>query len=86
MPNAHVPVAPGYQVPFAARIRRETGVATGAVGLLTEPAQVEAILARGEADLVLLAREMLRDPYFPRSAAAALGATIAAPVQYARAW
>jgi 2,4-dienoyl-CoA reductase-like NADH-dependent reductase (Old Yellow Enzyme family) len=81
-----VPVAPGYQVPFAARIRREAGVATGAVGLLTEPAQVEAILARGEADLVLLAREMLRDPYFPRSAAAALGATIEAPVQYARAW
>jgi 2,4-dienoyl-CoA reductase-like NADH-dependent reductase (Old Yellow Enzyme family) len=57
------------------------GVATGAVGLLTEPAQVEAILARGEADLVLLAREMLRDPYFPRSAAAALGATIVAPVK-----
>jgi 2,4-dienoyl-CoA reductase-like NADH-dependent reductase (Old Yellow Enzyme family) len=86
VPHAHVPVAPGYQVPFAARIRREAGVATGAVGLLTEPAQVEAILARGEADLVLLAREMLRDPYFPRSAAAALGATIEAPVQYARAW
>jgi 2,4-dienoyl-CoA reductase-like NADH-dependent reductase (Old Yellow Enzyme family) len=86
VPHARVPVAPGYQVPFAARIRREAGIATGAVGLLTEPTQVEAILARGEADLVLLAREMLRDPYFPRRAAAALGEPVEAPVQYARAW
>ncbi|MBX3693332.1 NADH:flavin oxidoreductase/NADH oxidase [Dokdonella sp.] len=79
-------VAPGYQVPFAARIRAEAGIATGAVGLITEPAQAEAILARGEADLVLLGRELLRDPYWPRRAARELGADIAVPEQYARAW
>jgi 2,4-dienoyl-CoA reductase-like NADH-dependent reductase (Old Yellow Enzyme family) len=81
-----IPVAPGYQVPFAARIRREAGIATGAVGLITTAGQAEAIVARGDADLVLLARELLRDPYFPRRAAAELGATIEAPPQYRRAW
>jgi 2,4-dienoyl-CoA reductase-like NADH-dependent reductase (Old Yellow Enzyme family) len=86
VPHAKVPVEPGYQVPFAARIRREAGIATGAVGLITGAAQAEAILARGEADLVLLARELLRDPYFPRRAAAELGAAIEAPAQYRRAW
>ncbi len=84
--HAKVPVAPGYQVPFAARIRREAGIATGAVGLITEAAQAEAIVERGEADIVLLARELLRDPYFPRRAAAELGVKIEPPIQYQRAW
>lgn len=86
VPNAKIPLQPGYQVPFASRIRREAGIATGAVGLLTEPAQVERIVADGEADMVLLARELLRDPYFPRRAAHALGAGIEPPPQYGRAW
>lgn len=86
VPHARVPAAPNYQVPFAARIRQEAGIPTGAVGLITEPAQAQAIVDRGEADLVLLAREFLRDPYFPRRAAQVLGADIAAPPQYQRAW
>lgn len=86
VPHARIPLAPGYQVPFAARIRREAGIATAAVGLITTPAQANAIVANGEADLVLLARESLRDPYFPRRAAAELGAKIEPPPQYARAW
>ena len=85
-PRQRIEAGPGYQVPFAARIRREAGIATGAVGLLTEPAQVEAVVASGEADVVLLARELLRDPYFPRRAAKALGAKLPAPEQYLRAW
>jgi 2,4-dienoyl-CoA reductase-like NADH-dependent reductase (Old Yellow Enzyme family) len=84
--QARIPVGPGYQVPFAARIRREAGIATGAVGLITDARQAEAILERGEADLVFIARELLRDPYFPRRAAAELGMPIDPPVQYARAW
>ncbi|MGN6512764.1 MAG: NADH:flavin oxidoreductase/NADH oxidase [Lysobacteraceae bacterium] len=84
--RADIPVAPGYQVPFAARIRREAGIATGAVGLITDAVQAEAILARGDADLVFIARESLRDPYFPRRAAAELGVAVAAPKQYQRAW
>ncbi|MGQ4583878.1 oxidoreductase [Lysobacter sp. F60174L2] len=86
VPNAKIPLQPGYQVPFACRIRREAGIATGAVGLLTDPAQVERIVADDEADMVLLARELLRDPYFPRRAAHALGAEITPPPQYGRAW
>ena len=86
VPHVSIPVGPGYQVPFAARIRRESGIATGAVGLITDARQAEAILERGEADLVLLAREFLRDPYFPRRAAVELGAAIDAPLQYRRAW
>ena len=86
LPHASVPVAPGYQVPFAARIRHETGIATGAVGLITTPRQAAAIIDDGDADVVLLARESLRDPYFPRRAATELGVSIAAPVQYQRAW
>jgi len=86
VPYARVPSAPNYQVPFAARIRREAGVATGAVGLITEPGQADAIVRNGEADVILLAREMLRDPYFPRRAAHALGASIEPPEQYQRAW
>ena len=73
-------------MPFAERIRREAGIATGAVGLITEPAQAEAIVASGQADVVLLAREMLRDPYFARRAANELGRELTAPDQYLRAW
>jgi 2,4-dienoyl-CoA reductase-like NADH-dependent reductase (Old Yellow Enzyme family) len=83
--DAKVPLGPGYQVPFAAAIRERAGVLTGAVGLITEPAQAEAIVAGGKADLVLLAREMLRDPYWPLHAAQALGAEASWPVQYLRA-
>ena len=86
VPWQKIALGPGYQVPFAARIRREAGLATGAVGLITEPEQAETIIASGEADLVLLARELLRDPYWPRRAARALGADIDVPRQYARAW
>jgi 2,4-dienoyl-CoA reductase-like NADH-dependent reductase (Old Yellow Enzyme family) len=84
--HVSIPVGPGYQVRFAAAIRRDAGIATGAVGMITDPAQAEAIVAGGQADVVLLAREMLRDPYFPRTAAAALGVRIDAPKQYLRAW
>jgi 2,4-dienoyl-CoA reductase-like NADH-dependent reductase (Old Yellow Enzyme family) len=86
LPHVTIPLAPGYQVPFAARVRQEAGIATGAVGLITEAEQAAAIVANGEADVVLLARESLRDPYFPRRAAQLLGAPIKAPVQYQRAW
>ncbi len=81
-----ISVGPGYQVPFAETIRRETGIATGALGMITEPAQAETILASGQADVVIMARELLRDPYFPRRAAKALGASIPTPRQYLRAW
>jgi 2,4-dienoyl-CoA reductase-like NADH-dependent reductase (Old Yellow Enzyme family) len=73
-------------VEFAATIRRETGIATGAVGMITEPEQAQAIVTSGQADIVLLAREMLRDPYWPRRAAQVLSAKIKPPVQYERAW
>jgi len=85
VPAAAIQVTPGYQVPFAERIRREAGIATGAVGLITSPAQAHEIVASGRADCVLLAREMLRDPYWPLHAAQALGRSIAWPVQYLRA-
>ena len=80
-----IPVAPGYQVPFAERIRRDAAIATGAVGLITEPAQADAIIRSGQADIVLLAREMLRDPYWPLRAARELGQQVAWPSQYLRA-
>lgn len=86
LPHVKIPLGPGYQVPFAARIRREAGIATGAVGLITEARQAAAIVDNGEADVVLIARESLRDPYFPRRAAQELGVSLAAPVQYQRAW
>jgi 2,4-dienoyl-CoA reductase-like NADH-dependent reductase (Old Yellow Enzyme family) len=85
-PMQKIPVGPGYQTSFAAEIRRRTGLATGAVGLITSPEQAEHIVQTGQADLVLLARELLRDPYWPRRAAAALRAKIEAPKQYGRAW
>lgn len=84
--HAKIAVGPGYQVPFAARIKRETGLMTGAVGMITTPAQAAGIVENGEADLVLLARELLRDPYFPMHAAQALGAEVRAPKQYLRAF
>lgn len=84
-PKARIPVAPGYQVPFAESIRRETGIATGAVGLITRPHEAEQIVAEGKADVVLLARALLRDPYWPLHAAKVLGAEVAWPVQYGRA-
>jgi 2,4-dienoyl-CoA reductase-like NADH-dependent reductase (Old Yellow Enzyme family) len=84
--DAKIPVEPGYQVPFAERIRREAGIATGAVGLITEPRQAEEILVREKADLVFLARELLRDPYWPRRAARELEVEIRPPAQYGRAW
>jgi 2,4-dienoyl-CoA reductase-like NADH-dependent reductase (Old Yellow Enzyme family) len=86
VPHAKIPVGPGFQVPFAARIRREAGIATSTVGLITEPKQAEEILQRGDADVIEMAREFLRDPYFPRRAAKELGESIRAPEQYERAW
>lgn len=77
---------PGYQVPFAERIRREANVATSAVGLITESGQANAIVRSGQADLIQLARELLRDPYWPRRAAKELGISIVPPRQYGRAW
>jgi 2,4-dienoyl-CoA reductase-like NADH-dependent reductase (Old Yellow Enzyme family) len=82
---AKIPVGPGYQTSFAERIRREAGILTGAVGLITSPAQAEHIVVSGQADAVLLAREMLRDPYFPLRAARELGQEITWPAQYLRA-
>jgi 2,4-dienoyl-CoA reductase-like NADH-dependent reductase (Old Yellow Enzyme family) len=81
-----IPIGPGYQTSFAAEIRRRTGVPTGAVGMITAPEQADHIVRTGQADLVSLAREMLRDPYWARRAARVLGAAIEAPVQYDRAW
>ena len=80
-----IPLGPLYQTPFAERIRREAEIATGAVGLIAEPADAEAIVAGGRADLVILARELLRDPYWPLFAARSLGAEITWPPQYRRA-
>jgi 2,4-dienoyl-CoA reductase-like NADH-dependent reductase (Old Yellow Enzyme family) len=86
VPHPTIPLGPGYQVPFAARIRREAGIATAAVGLVTDARQAEAIVERGDADFIVMAREMLRDPYFPRRAAKELGVDIVPPVQYERGW
>jgi 2,4-dienoyl-CoA reductase-like NADH-dependent reductase (Old Yellow Enzyme family) len=80
-----IPVGPLYQVPLAARIRNEGHIATGAVGLITTAQEAEGVLTRGEADLILLARQSLRDPYFPLHAAKELGVDVEWPVQYLRA-
>jgi len=85
VPGAKIPVEAGYQVPFAQAIRRDVGIATGAVGLITKAEEAEKIVAEGKADAVLLARAMLRDPYWALHAAKVLGAEIAWPVQYERA-
>ena len=84
--RATIPLGPGYQVPFAERIRRDAGILTGAVGLITEPAQAEEILQRGQADAIIVARQFLRDPYWPLHAAQALGETPVVPIQYQRAF
>jgi 2,4-dienoyl-CoA reductase-like NADH-dependent reductase (Old Yellow Enzyme family) len=85
IPDAVIPAAPGFQTPFAAKIGQEIGVATGAVGMITSPAQAEQIVATGNADAVFLARELLRDPYWPMHAARVLKADHTWPVQYERA-
>jgi 2,4-dienoyl-CoA reductase-like NADH-dependent reductase (Old Yellow Enzyme family) len=85
VPGAKIQVGPGYQVPFAEAIRKEVGIATGAVGMITKPAEAEKIVAEGQADVVLLARAMLRDPHWPLHAAKVLGAEAKWPVQYERA-
>ena len=82
--NAKIPVGPGYQVPFAEAIRRECEILTGAVGMITEAKQAEAILQEGRADAILMAREFLRNPYWPMHAARELGEKIAKPRQYGR--
>ena len=83
--HAHVPLGPGYQVLFAAAIRREVGIATAAVGLITNAQQAEDILESGDADAIFLGREMLRDPYWPLHAAREQGVDIQWPAQYLRA-
>jgi len=82
--GAPVPVGPGYQVPFSDRIRNEAKIPTAAVGLITEAAQAEEIIASGKADAVMMAREMLRNPRWPLAAAKLLGAEVAWPVQLLR--
>ncbi len=86
VPGVKIPLAPSYQVPFAERIRHEAEIATAAVGLITSPAQAEDILAAEQADLILMAREFLRDPYWPIGAAAEMGEDCPPPVQYGRAF
>ncbi len=83
--GARIPLGPGYQVAFAQQVRREAGILTGAVGMITDPAQADQIIRTGQADVVFLARQFLRDPYWPLIAARALGHDIAWPVQYERA-
>lgn len=85
VPGVKIPVGPGFQVEFAGKIRKEAAILTSAVGLITEPKQAEAILEEGSADLILIGRESLREPYFPLKAAADLGDEIDWPVQYIRA-
>jgi 2,4-dienoyl-CoA reductase-like NADH-dependent reductase (Old Yellow Enzyme family) len=85
VPGAKIPVGPGYQVAFAEQIRRESGALTGAVGMITGAAQADQVIRCGQADVVFLARQFLRDPYWPLIAARELGHEIPWPVQYERA-
>jgi 2,4-dienoyl-CoA reductase-like NADH-dependent reductase (Old Yellow Enzyme family) len=85
VPNEKVPFGPGFQVPFAAKVRSEAGIASGAVGFIIEPAQAEQIVATSQADAVFLARQMLRDPYWPLHAAKTLHVEVPWPNQYLRA-
>jgi 2,4-dienoyl-CoA reductase-like NADH-dependent reductase (Old Yellow Enzyme family) len=85
VPKAQIPLAPGYQVEFAQRIRHEASICTAAVGLITEPTQADEIVRTGQADLILLARQLLRDPYWPLRAARQLGVAVEWPPQYQRA-
>jgi 2,4-dienoyl-CoA reductase-like NADH-dependent reductase (Old Yellow Enzyme family) len=80
-----IPLVPLYQVPYAERIKNETDLLAGAVGLINSVAEAEQVLAEGQADLIFMGREMLRDPYFPLHAAKALGVDVPWPVQYERA-
>jgi 2,4-dienoyl-CoA reductase-like NADH-dependent reductase (Old Yellow Enzyme family) len=86
VPFQKIAIGFGYQVPFAEAIRKQADILTGAVGMITDGAQADTILTTGQADLVFLAREFLRDPYWPRRAAQELHAKIEPPVQYQRAW
>lgn len=86
LPGEKIPTGAGYQTSFADRIRREANIATGAVGMITAPAQADHIIRTGQADIVLLAREMLRDPYWAMRAAKQLRQPVPTPVQYDRAW
>lgn len=85
LPTAKIPAGPGFQTEFAAKVRREAGINTAAVGLITSPAQADHIIRSGQADVVLLGREMLRNPYWPHAAAQALGHATIWPLQYLRA-
>jgi 2,4-dienoyl-CoA reductase-like NADH-dependent reductase (Old Yellow Enzyme family) len=85
VPRAQIPVGPGYQTAFADQIRREAKILTGAVGMITSPIQAEQIITTGQADAVIIAREFLRDPYWPLRAARELGQSVSWPVQYLRA-
>lgn len=83
----HIPLGPGYQVAFASQVKAEAGISTAAVGMITSPQQADQIVRTGQADIVLLARELLRDPYWPAKAARELGKSLTeAPKQYLRAW
>ncbi len=82
--HQQIPVGPAYQLPFASRIKRETGILTGTVGMITNSIQAETILVNGDADMVIMAREILRNPYFPLEAARDLKEAVAWPVQYER--
>ncbi len=84
-PGAKIPIAPGYQVKFAEEIKRQTGIMTGAIGMITDAVQAENILAVDQADIIIMAREFLRDPYFPLHAARVLGDDPQYPKQYLRA-
>ncbi len=86
VPNAKIPLGPGYQVPFAERIRREAQVPTAAVGMITTPEQANDLIRARRADMIFMAREFLREPYWPLNAAADLGIPMKAPVQYGRAF
>ena len=85
MPNVRIPLGPGYQVPFAETLRKETGIMTAAVGLITTATQANDIIVTGKADMIMIARASLRDPHFPLTAAKELGKDIGWPVQYLRA-
>ncbi|MDP3715571.1 MAG: oxidoreductase, partial [Burkholderiales bacterium] len=82
--DAKIPLGPGYQVPFAERVKKEVGMVTGAVGLISDPQQAESIIAGGQADFVSLARALLFNPRWPQHAAVALGAEAVWPPQYER--
>jgi 2,4-dienoyl-CoA reductase-like NADH-dependent reductase (Old Yellow Enzyme family) len=84
--TAKIPLSPGYQVTFAAQIKKESGILTGAVGLITDPKQAEKILIENKADVIIMARELLREPYWPIKAAQVLGDKIEVPAQYERAY